>query len=91
MCLSIRYENTIEDLSRECSSLQAQLQARTESIQQHTASAEELRAELVRMEGQIDEERERAESTKDRLETEVIFVNLLLHRSVDRDSFFLLD
>ncbi|XP_062505619.1 uncharacterized protein LOC134182250 [Corticium candelabrum] len=66
-----QYENTIEDLSRECSSLQAQLQARTESIQQHTASAEELRAELVRMEGQIDEERERAESTKDRLETEI--------------------
>ena len=66
-----RYENSVEDLSRECSSLQAQLQAQAEDLHQQTATVEELRNDLVQIEGLLDEERQQGETTKDKLETEV--------------------
>jgi chromosome segregation ATPase len=66
-----QYENSIEDLSRECSSLKAHLQARTEDLHEQTATAEELRSDLIRIEGQMDEERQQGGTTIDKLETEV--------------------
>jgi chromosome segregation ATPase len=51
--------------------LKAHLQARTEDLHEQTATAEELRSDLIRIEGQMDEERQQGGTTIDKLETEV--------------------